>query len=121
MTKKAVSTCPDCGVKEGELHFRGCDMERCSMCGKQKLQCDCNLADHEREPFLTRPLICVRCGLMWPAFKMIRDKDWEIICGVTYGKTDILCINCMDKIAKIRGITLNFLNIKEIINERKRI
>jgi hypothetical protein len=34
-------TCHDCGVKEGELHQPGCDMERCPFCGGQLITCDC--------------------------------------------------------------------------------
>jgi hypothetical protein len=34
-------TCGDCGAKEGLPHRPGCDMERCSFCGKQLISCDC--------------------------------------------------------------------------------
>lgn len=33
--------CHDCGIREGELHKPGCDMERCPFCGGQLLGCSC--------------------------------------------------------------------------------
>ena len=33
--------CHDCKAKPGETHKEGCDTERCSVCGEQRLCCGC--------------------------------------------------------------------------------
>jgi hypothetical protein len=36
-----ITTCPDCGVRTGELHELFCTKERCPFCGGQLMSCDC--------------------------------------------------------------------------------
>lgn len=41
--------CHDCGVKRGELHKSGCDVEECLYCGTQKISCDCGTSMTSQE------------------------------------------------------------------------
>ena len=101
------ATCHDCGVKEGQLHLPGCDMERCPFCGHQLISCDCayeklgidcspgtrayshGLTDKQsREwekllrakgliPFIVYPNLCAKCGTLWPEMFDVPNEDWK--------------------------------------------
>ena len=92
-------SCHDCGAKEGEIHELGCDMERCPMCGGQLISCLCESysVDTKRVPFIIYPLICAKCGELWPEFFRVPDVEWQHYIQMDKQR-DIICRDCYDEI-----------------------
>jgi len=42
---KGTARCRDCAVEHGQLHVRGCVVERCARCGEQAYGCACSEAE----------------------------------------------------------------------------
>jgi hypothetical protein len=46
--EEPLTNCHDCAAKPGQIHQDGCDVERCSVCGFQRLSCSCK-EGHDKE------------------------------------------------------------------------
>ena len=63
------TVCPDCGAKPSSIHMVGCDVERCTVCKGQRLQCD--LSECEGHD----PIVARWVG-EWPGKAECREKGW---------------------------------------------
>jgi hypothetical protein len=90
--------CPDCDTWEGSLHLPGCDLERCGRCGRQLSRCDCSLpTDTPRVPYINWPIVCARCGGLWPRLFGVPDTEWDHYIQIDK-QGAVVCQPCYDTI-----------------------
>lgn len=116
MTK---ATCGDCGVSEGEIHECGCDMEVCPFCGGQLLSCSCideldnpwpelditplwhgALEAEGRIPYIEYPVICAKCGALYPEFFKVPDSEWGHYIQLNM-QDKVICRECYEFIKEV--------------------
>ncbi len=52
--EEGLINCLDCGVKPGQPHWGECDVERCSVCGKARLECSTTTKCKGHDPVFAR-------------------------------------------------------------------
>ena len=95
--------CHDCGVKEGEIHQLGCDMEICPECHKQLITCGCFHKRSElpfRIPYILTPVNCALCGEQWTDLFAVPSKEWKkyVIPNL---QREVLCRECYEELKRI--------------------
>jgi hypothetical protein len=66
-------TCPDCEVTIGELHQPGCDVERCSFCGKPLSADDACCSTYARGSAATSEPHRLPWDGVWPGVRECRE------------------------------------------------
>ncbi len=82
-----MTNCHDCDAKPGEIHEDGCDTERCSVCGGQRLQCDC--PDHDAA--------FARWSGFWPGFLEAKELGLDLNQFYIGGYEKIIFVKPLDK------------------------
>lgn len=60
--QQKMGKCPDCECRYGDEHRFGCDVERCSRCGQQRISCGCPNHDPQESRWMG----------VWPTGREVR-------------------------------------------------
>lgn len=92
-----LGKCPDCGTYEGMYHIQefNCEDEFCPICDFSYFLCECQNSEvngkyiqkrdsngnviekKERHPYINFPLICARCGVLYPKLYDYPEEEEE--------------------------------------------
>ena len=58
------------------------------------------LAAKGRVPFIVYPIVCARCGRLWPEFFTVPDAEWNKYVHIDQ-RQSVLCLKCYKIIKKL--------------------
>lgn len=99
-TNPYSTSCPDCGVPEGEYHLFGCDREPCPFCGMQLIGCGCC---YEHLGLINTELYGKDTSHLPPSvykkgLSKVQKRDWETLLRkkgrVRFIEYPLLCARC---------------------------
>jgi hypothetical protein len=108
--------CPFCG---GQLISCECSYEKLGLLDRKKFRADTNylprrtfengltqsqqtrwdviLRKKGLVPYIEYPIVCGRCGALWPHMFMVSDAEWEYYIPIAERRL-ILCLHCYEEI-----------------------
>jgi len=89
--RRKLQDCHDCGAKPGKVHKPGCDIERCSVCGSQLLQCGCEGHD---------PMFARWTGI-WPGAAEAEILGMDLNTLYTTGTAHLFFVKPKDDVAEV--------------------
>lgn len=71
---------------------------------EQQIQWLRRLEERGRFPFIEYPLVCAKCGRLWPKFFRVPDEEWQYYIQPDKQRT-IICLDCYNAIKSLIDAT----------------
>ena len=53
-----------------------------------------------RVPYIEYPIVCAKCGVLWPEFFPVPDTEWERYIQIDM-RDQVICRSCFDNIRRL--------------------
>jgi len=67
---------------------------------KQAIRWEAMLNKKGRVPFIEYPIVCAKCGALWPELFMVSNAEWEHYIQINQ-RRNVLCRKCYDHIKEL--------------------
>lgn len=76
------------------------DVYKKGITDEQSKQWDKMLEEKDLIPYIQYPIICAKCGELWPNFFMVSDEEWEYYIEPSQ-RHRVICKSCYKRIKKL--------------------